>query len=299
MSEFNQIAQKYAHPDVLAYWHNFNKVGLQAAEAYFIQRYFGTADKILDLGCGAGRVAAALGSTYAVYGLDLTFELLQIGRQELAQQSFSSETEVAFWQANLLSLPLPDQTFRAVVCLYATIQHIPSRENRQRAFAEMARVMQPGGILLVGIDNLAPALRCYAWWVQRKLLGQERVVLTDLGAKTAAPTSPSPSLSQHLAGLGRTLWWRTCQPVIDAAHRLNLYSGEAGDRLINRVSLKGTPGYIRYHLYHHQALIADAEQAAFTLEAYISNREVQENQHFPEAIRQREHQIIYAFRLAA
>ena len=298
MSEFAQVAQKYAHPEVVDYWQQFNRNGLQAAEAYFIDRYFKPTCPLLDLGCGAGRVAVALQPIYTVYGMDLTFELMQAGNRDLSERE-ATALQPTFWQANMLSLPLPAQSFRCVLCLYATIQHVPGQSRRQQAFREMARVMQPEGVLIAGIDNLAPALRCYAWWIQRKLLRQERVPLgiSQQTDRENTAVSPPSSSTNHLTGIAHSLQWRTTQPFINLSHRMRTQKLETGDRFIDRVSSSSTSGHIRYHVYQHQTLLADAAQAGFVLDAYISNREVAENQQFPETIRQREHQILYAFRL--
>ncbi|MGH3876445.1 MAG: methyltransferase domain-containing protein [Actinophytocola sp.] len=49
------------------------------------------------------------------------------------------------------ALPLPDETFDAVVC-FTMLHHVPSPEQQDRLFAEAARVLRPGGVF-AGSDS--------------------------------------------------------------------------------------------------------------------------------------------------
>lgn len=101
--------------------------------------------KLLDVGCGNGRLADVI--QVADYtGLDLSSQLLQI-----AQQRFPDYT---FVHGSVLQLPFPDKQFDIVTCV-ATLQHIPSIEYRQKALQEMARVLKPGGMIFMLNWNLA------------------------------------------------------------------------------------------------------------------------------------------------
>lgn len=277
------VAEKYTDPDVVAYWRDFNARGLQAAEAYLLQKYIPTSTILLDLGCGAGRVAHAVGDEYRVFGMDLTYALMAAGKTDTTH----------FWQGNILSLALPSHTFPTVLCLYATLQHIPTRAQRRQGLAEMARVLQTGGHLLIGIDNLAPATQLYGWWLQRKLRNQPRQPLT-----TSAPKSNGqgrggapPTIRDHLRGVYNSLRWRSWEAVRD------LVRGDerVGDTHIDRVSDRPTRGTIPFHIYRHTHLVEDCTVAGLQLVDYISEREARENQVFPEPMRQLEHQIVYLF----
>ena len=99
-------------------------------------------DRLLDVGCGTGaasrRAAAVAGS---VVGADLSSEMLKEARQ-LAR----GIDNVTFVQADAEALPLEDASFTAIVCTNS-FHHYP---NPAAAIGEMARVLAPGGRLLVG-----------------------------------------------------------------------------------------------------------------------------------------------------
>ncbi|HEX3299499.1 MAG TPA: methyltransferase domain-containing protein [Actinomycetota bacterium] len=99
-------------------------------------------DRLLDVGCGTGaasrRAAAVAGS---VVGADLSSEMLKEARQ-LAR----GIDNVTFVQADAEALPLEDASFTAILCTNS-FHHYP---NPAAAIGEMARVLVPGGRLLVG-----------------------------------------------------------------------------------------------------------------------------------------------------
>ncbi|WP_346538320.1 class I SAM-dependent methyltransferase [Micromonospora sp. DPT] len=70
--------------------------------------------------------------------------------------------EVEFRQSDLLSLPAADGEFGTAVALYSVI-HLRPAELRP-AFAEMRRVLRPGGSLLVAFHVGAEVQRLTDWW---------------------------------------------------------------------------------------------------------------------------------------
>ena len=92
--------------------------------------------RIVELGCGPGHVSAYLhGRGANVSGLDLSSEMV-----DQAKELFP---EVEFRVGDMLALPLKDGSVEAVISFYSIV-HFDS-EQTERAFAEMARVLAPGG----------------------------------------------------------------------------------------------------------------------------------------------------------
>lgn len=92
----------------------------------------------LDAACGTGRHAqylAELGHT--VIGVDGSPEMLAIARAKIPSGRFES--------GDLASLPVPDDGVDAVVCALA-LSHVA---DLAPVFAEFARVLRPGGQLIV------------------------------------------------------------------------------------------------------------------------------------------------------
>jgi ubiquinone/menaquinone biosynthesis C-methylase UbiE len=70
-------------------------------EMSFISGYAGKGDKILDLGCGNGRLSEIFrGNAVDYYGVDFSDKLIEIARKRYPQLRFQT--------ADALNLPFPD-----------------------------------------------------------------------------------------------------------------------------------------------------------------------------------------------
>jgi len=98
-----------------------------------------------DLGCGTGQVSAALAPFVArVIGVDGSAAMLQAAKKRL--QPFE---HVELRRGDLESLPIDDTRLDAAT-LMLVLHHVPEPD---RALAEVARVIKPGGRLVV-VDML-------------------------------------------------------------------------------------------------------------------------------------------------
>ncbi|MGH9010443.1 MAG: class I SAM-dependent methyltransferase [Acidimicrobiia bacterium] len=101
----------------------------------------------LDAACGTGRHARHLASLgHNVTGVDLTPEMLERARQAVP--------EAVFHQADLREIPADDGQFALVVCGLA-LAHVADLTS---AIAELARVLAPGGHLIVSVLHPLQAL---------------------------------------------------------------------------------------------------------------------------------------------
>jgi SAM-dependent methyltransferase len=99
---------------------------------------------VCDLGCGPGHIGAFLAATGVhVVGIDLSAGMVA--------QARLSYPALSFFQGNMTALATPDDTFTGIVCFYALI-HVP-RSQVATALSEMARVLVPGGALLVAVHG--------------------------------------------------------------------------------------------------------------------------------------------------
>jgi SAM-dependent methyltransferase len=98
---------------------------------------------VLDAGCGVGWGTTLLldAGALAAVGVDIADEAVVDAQRRAPQASFV--------RGDLRSLPLGDDTFDLVVCFEA-IEHI---EEPRRGLDELARVLAPGGTLLVSSPN--------------------------------------------------------------------------------------------------------------------------------------------------
>jgi ubiquinone/menaquinone biosynthesis C-methylase UbiE len=105
------------------------------------------APKVLDVATGTGRVPLLLaGQTWfggQVYGIDITPEMLAQAHTKITAAGLGSRVTLREGDASVL--PWPDGMFDLVTSLEA-LEFFP---RPRRALAEMARVLRPGGGLLI------------------------------------------------------------------------------------------------------------------------------------------------------
>lgn len=99
-------------------------------------------DHVLDLGSGAGNdcfvARAIVGETGQVTGLDFTEAMLTKANENLQKLGY---TNVSFVQGDIEAMPLADALFDVVVS-NCVLNLVP---DKPKAFAEIMRVIKPGG----------------------------------------------------------------------------------------------------------------------------------------------------------
>jgi SAM-dependent methyltransferase len=96
--------------------------------------------EICDLGCGPGQIARYLRDQgAAVFGLDLS--------PKMVEQARRLNPDITFREGDMLALDLPGNSLAGIAAFYAIV-NIP-KESQPRAFSEIARVLKPGGMLLL------------------------------------------------------------------------------------------------------------------------------------------------------
>ena len=112
-------------------------------ELGFLSKYVNDSDKVLDLGCGNGRLSELFqGKNLDYFGVDFSERLIGIAGKKHPQLKFQV--------ADALNLPFPDNFFDKVFSI-AVLHHIPSRELRLKFMTEAKRTLKPGGSLFITV----------------------------------------------------------------------------------------------------------------------------------------------------
>lgn len=113
----------------------------------------------LEVACGPGMIARTLAPRVgAVHGVDLTPAMIERGRADAAAEGLDN---VEFSLGDATALELRDASFDGAITRFS-LHHIPAP---QRVVEEMARVVRPGGLVVVG-DHAADADRDACAWVE-------------------------------------------------------------------------------------------------------------------------------------
>jgi SAM-dependent methyltransferase len=185
---------------------DFDRLGLRAGE------------RVLDMGCGAGRHAFEMYRRGAdVIALDQNADELSTVSEWFAamreEGSVPAGAEADVKQGDALNLPFPDGEFDRVVAA-EVLEHIP---DDGAAIAELARVLRPGGTLAVTVPRWLPEKICWALSDDyhevegghvRIYRGNELVAqLEQAGLRFLG--------RDHAHGLHAPYWWVKCAVGVD------------------------------------------------------------------------------------
>jgi ubiquinone/menaquinone biosynthesis C-methylase UbiE len=134
-------------------WENARTVGRRDVAFWrrLVARHSG---RILELGCGTGRIAIPLlkaGS--ALVGVDRSDAMLARARARARRASVGRRAK--FVRADIRSLPFRPRAFNLVLAPYGVLQSLTREQDLQTTLASVAHVLRRGG--LFGID-LVPDL---------------------------------------------------------------------------------------------------------------------------------------------
>jgi SAM-dependent methyltransferase len=169
---------------------------LAAADVAFCARQFPSPGRLIDLGCGTGRLClhfAAKG--YDCVGVDLSDEMLARAKDNVQSLPIDARYRVRLVIANLTDHGLLDgESFDYAACLFSTLGMIRGAENRARVIANAHRLLRARGRLVVHVHN-----RFFLG------LGRKCVLAEHLQTLLGRPSAGDITMPQAYAGAPLTL----------------------------------------------------------------------------------------------
>ena len=146
--------------------------------------------RLLEVGCGQGvMLPDLLAMGFEVHGIDVSAEMIRSAEQRIAAHALASRCRLRI--GDVERLRYPDASFDAVRSM-GWLEYLP---NYVTALHEIARVLKPGGHVVLTVPNQASAYHVArsSYLTCRRLLGTRR-----------APSVASPRLPWALdRALGR------------------------------------------------------------------------------------------------
>jgi len=211
-------------------------------------------ERLLDLGCGAGRhayEAMRRGATVVALDADDT-ELKQVAVIMAEVRGEGSPVN-----GDALHLPFPDGAFDRVIAA-EVLEHIPP-DNA--AMAELARVLRPGGTMAVTVPRWFPELVNWALSDEYHSVegGHVRIYRQSALVDRLRAAGLRPIGTGYAHALHTPYWWLRCavgvtndeHPLVKAYHRFLVWDivdrplvTRLADRLLNPVMGKSLVVYL-------------------------------------------------------
>ncbi|MBC2595381.1 class I SAM-dependent methyltransferase [Ruficoccus amylovorans] len=149
-----------------------NRVGLWVSEEKIFTRLFNWDDSLLELGCGAGRIAIGLWEIgyRRITAVDYSREMVAEARR--INEGF--EYGVFFHHGDATRLKYEDETYEGAIFGFNGLMQIPGRENRRRAMREIHRVLVPGSWFVFTTHDRDSHWRKSFWREQKQLWNEGR-----------------------------------------------------------------------------------------------------------------------------
>ncbi len=116
--------------------------------------------RVLELGCGTGRLLAPLvRDGHSVVGVDRSASMLQRCSRRLKTLGQAAQQRAQLVRADFRALPLgadPAERFPLILCPFNSFMHLYTRLDIEQCLAEVRRLLTPGGLFALDVMNPDP-----------------------------------------------------------------------------------------------------------------------------------------------
>jgi len=156
-------------------------VGLWTSEEKLFTRLFKQEDTLLELGCGAGRIAFGLWELgyRNLMATDIARPMVKEARRINKLLGAGVCTQVA----DATRLPFADAEYDGAIFGFNGLMQIPGRENRKKALGEIHRVLTPGAWFVFTAHDRSNPKRRKHWQQERQKwnAGEQDADLLEFG----------------------------------------------------------------------------------------------------------------------
>jgi len=142
VAAWNNKAKDGADPWTDQEFYQTGSLDWQAFKTHW-EMYGVNRESCLEIGCGAGRITMQLASYFNdVHALDVSEKMIEYAQKRITSSS------VSFHLTNGITIPLSDQSVFSVFSTHV-FQHFDSWSVAESYFAQIARIMKPGGTMMI------------------------------------------------------------------------------------------------------------------------------------------------------
>lgn len=166
-------------------------LGLWQSEIILFEKYISKSSRILDLGCGAGRVTFGLHKLGYQNLLGVDISQAMVLQAQTLLQAYKNPTGLAFETHSATALPYPNESFDSIIFSFNGLMQIPTQEARQEALMEIHRVLEKDGVFIFTSHDRALSLY-QDYWEEEKIRwanGTQDPLLMEFGNRICDTSS--------------------------------------------------------------------------------------------------------------
>ncbi len=168
---------------------------LWSVERTIVERWLRPGDRVLAVGCGAGREAIALAKIgMLVHGVDVSAPAIDAARARAAALGL----DIVFTRGSLARLGVPSASFDAVLLASDIFAGTPGRAARIRALREARAAVRPEGVVAFQAELAIGRMRGIRLEAPRVALRALGVNVAERGGQSTWRGAPPERVFRHL-----------------------------------------------------------------------------------------------------